>query len=472
MGGLKNISKVTLVIVLFITVILTYFGSKVTFDYDFESFFPSDDEETEFFDKHRRRFETDNDFIFIAFKNKPSVFDKAFLLQVKSFVDSLKKDSLVEDVQSLTHLKDYIKAPFSSAVFKKPYIDINNPSHYQKDSILIYQRPELVGYFINENADALMVTVKHRQYLSKKLGDRLKTNIDQLIAHLDFKDYVYAGRAIGINYYVDQMEVETLRFIGYSVILTILFLFITFRSLWGIWVPLMIVVTSMIWIVGYMGIVGQPINLILTVLPSIIFVVAMSDVIHLVSKYFDGLRLGLSRDIAIRTAYKEVGFATLLTSVTTAIGFLALLTVNMIPVRSFGIYTSIGVMFAFILAYTLLPSVLVLVKPPKIVSKSVNQNFWYRFLHRSFLFLIKKRKSVMIGLLGTLIIGGIGLSMVNTNYFLLEDLKEESSLRKDYEYFDKEFLGLRPFELAVEVKKPNLKITDYEVLKELQKNLI
>lgn len=469
LGGLKFISRAALLVVVTITSVFGYFVTKVEFNYDFESFFAKDDPETEFFENHRKRFESDNDFIFVAFRRDDGVFEQNFLQRVSSFVDQIREDSLVVDVQSLTHMDDYVASPFSSAVFTRPMMDVENPSNYPSDSARIFSRPELQGYFINEKATALLVLIKHRQYLSKNKGDLLKTSIDKVIADLEINDFVYAGRAIGINYYVDQMQNETGFFIGLSFVLVIIFLVFTFKSIWGVWVPLIVVTFSMVWIVGFMGMVGQPINLILTVLPSIIFVVAMSDVIHLVSKYFDELRLGKEREDAIRTAYKEVGFATLLTSLTTAIGFLTLLTVNMEPVQDFGTYISIGVVMAFCLAYTLLPALLVLVRPPKISNIAVTRNFWYNWLHRTFLVLLKRRFAVLYGFIAVLGIGIYGLSTVEANYFLLEDLKEDSPLRKDYDYFDKEFMGLRPFELAINVKDTSVSVTDYCVLQEIDK---
>ena len=80
MGGLKNISRVVLFFILLITGILGYNVSKVEFNYDFEEFFPTDDPETKFFEEHRHRFESDNDFVFIAFQNEPNVFDFQFLM--------------------------------------------------------------------------------------------------------------------------------------------------------------------------------------------------------------------------------------------------------------------------------------------------------------------------------------------------------------------------------------------------------
>jgi len=467
--GIKKFSKVTLVVVLITSVLLGYFAKDIRFDYDFEAFFPEEDPETKFFQEHRHRFESDNDFIFIALKNEPSIFQYDFLKRVDGFADSISQDSVVRQVQCLTNLDEYIKTPFSPLPFKRPYLDVEKPENYSKDSIRIFENNHLVNFFINEKSNAILVFIKHAQFLSKVKCDALKLRIDDLLAHYQLSDFKYAGRTIGLKYYIHKMQYETGLFIGLSFILVIGFLYLSFKSFWGIWVPLSIVSLSMLWIVGFMALFGQPINLILTVLPSIIFVVAMSDVIHLVSKYMDELRAGKNKIDAIKTAYREVGIATLMTSFTTAIGFISLLTVNMAPIKDFGIYTAIGVMLAFVLAYTLLPALLVLTKVPKIADQSITENIWYKILHKLFAALIKKRKLVISVFIVTLIVSIGGTLLVQSNYFLLEDLSKQSSLRKDYEYFDKEFMGLRPFELSVHVKDKTKNVYSPEVLNEIEK---
>lgn len=468
LGNLKNIAKITLLGVLLISLFLGYKVFNVDFDYDFEAFFSKTDPETEFFDVHRKRFETDNDFIFIALINDESIFDQDYLQKVEGFCADLSKDSLVENVQSLTGMEEFVKTPFSAATFSRPYLRIDDPSKYENDSIRVYSHPEISNLFIDKTGKALLVNVKHREYLSKEKCDFLKQSIDGLLEKYEFHDYKYAGRTIGMGYYVDKMVYETGLFIALSFGLVIIFLVVAFRSLWGLWLPLTIVGMSMLWIVGFMGAVNEPINLILTVLPSIIFVVAMSDVMHLVSKFLEELRGGKSKVEAVKVAYKEVGKATLLTSLTTAVGFLTLLFVDMQPVQAFGIFTAIGVLLAFVLAYSLLPAMLILVKAPKISTKKNTDTVWYKVLHPSFTWMIRKRKQLLIGFFILLGISIYGSTQVIADYYLLEDLKKDNPLRKDYEYFDTNFMGLRPFEMAVEAKG-DAKITDYEVLTEINK---
>ena len=464
----KKISRVLLVCLSAISVFLLFHVWDIRFDYDFEAFFAEGDEATDFLAEHRERFETDNDFVFISLeRGDQSVFDSEFLNRADALVQTIQKDSLVESVQCLTNMEDFFKTPYSPKVYSQPYLHLDDPEKLMADSARIFQRPELVGFFIRSDAKALMITLKHRPYLSKENCDVLKEHLNEYLAQHEMTNYKYAGRAIGIGYYINTMQYETVLFIGLSFVLVMVFLVFMFRSVWGLLVPLAIVSTSMLWIVGFMAVIGQPINLVLTVLPSIIFVVAMSDVIHLVTKYFDELRLGKSKLDAVKVAYKEIGFATLLTSVTTAIGFLTLLTVGMEPVHDFGIFIAIGVMMAFFLAYTMLPAMLILTKPPKIVQTGFTRNTWYPILHTSFAWVIRNYKA--IGIVSVLGVGVAiyGAFQMQSNYFLLEDLKKSSELRQDYDYFDKEFMGLRPFELSVEIKKDGQSIYDYEVLNQL-----
>lgn len=462
-----KISKIVVGIVLLISVFLLFNLRYLKFDYDFDAFFSKQDVETTFFKEHRERFGTDNDFLFISIENSSSIYQKDFLLRVKSFVEELEIDSLVESTSDITHLFEYVKTPMSRHAIKRNYINLCEGCDLLQDSILISNRPSINSFYLNKTKTGLMVRIDHQAYLSKKKCDLLKANIDRLLEKYRFNQFHYAGRAVGQSYYIDIMKFETGFFISLSFLLVIIFLYFSFKSWWGIWLPLIIVSFSMLWIIGFMAVVGEPINIVLTVLPSIIFVVAMSDVIHLVSKYLEELRLGKEKIIAIKIAYKEVGFATLLTSVTTAIGFLSLLTVYMEPIRVFGIYTSIGVLFSFVLAYTLLPALLVLVKPPKISSKPLESNFWYLSLHFLFSKIIQKRKIILILFFGVISIAIVGFSKVESNYFLLEDLKPENEMRQQFEYFDKEYMGLRPFEMSIKTVDDSVSIYDYKVLKSI-----
>jgi predicted RND superfamily exporter protein len=164
-----------------------------------------------------------------------------------------------------------------------------------------------------------------------------------------------------------MMIKELTLFVSLSLAITILFLFIAFRSGWGIIIPTLVVLISIIWTLGIMNLVGKNIDIMLTILPTIIFVVGMSDSVHVLTKYLQELRNGREKHEAIRYAFKSIRLATFLTALTTSIGFLTLVLSDIKPVSDFGVYTSLGVMLAYGLTFTMLPAILFLATPKRMI---------------------------------------------------------------------------------------------------------
>src|SRR5690606_6364207 len=77
------------------------------------------------------------------------------------------------------------------------------------------------------------------------------------------------------------------------------------------------------------------------------------------------------------------------------------------------------------------------------------------------------KQKVIIGLFGILTIISLwGASKIKFDYFLMQDLNEDHSLMKDLRFFQTNYSGIRPFELAI-IPKGDYKIDDFEVLKEI-----
>ena len=146
-----------------------------------------------------------------------------------------------------------------------------------------------------------------------------------------------------------------------------------------------------------MQVTGKSLDVMSTLLPTILFVVGMSDAIHILNRYIEELRLGKGKLAAIKTTFREVGLATFFTSLTTAVGFITLISVPITPMRDFGIYSAVGVLLAFVIAITFLPATLSLLKKPKIVTKQPKQLFWNKVLSKSFIYVIKNQGKIVLG---------------------------------------------------------------------------
>lgn len=448
-----------------VTVFLGIQVRNTQFDYNFEKFYPIDDDDTRFFEDFRSKFRSENDFLLVAIPAKGSVFDSTFLRRVDKFTKEVEALELVQYVFSITNQHEIFLLPGGNTV-QRPYIDFNNLDP-QRDSLRIYKNQELLNTLVAEEGGALGLFIRHEDYISKKKSDLLINQLETISDRNKFHDIKITGRTIGQKYYIDVMSYEILLFLALSAVLNIIFLIIAFRSAWGVLVPLVVILFGMIWLVGGMAIFNEPMNIILTVLPSIMFIVSMSDTIHLVSRYMDALRTESTVFNAIKLAVKEVGLATFLTSLTTAVGFFTLYFVRVQPIQVFGLVMGIGVLLAFVLTFSLLPVLFYLFPGPRYVRKHKGEHFWKKYLNRWFLAVIRNPKRILVITGIVLLLALFGMTKMNANNYLLDDLSKKEQLKQDFNYMDTVFGGVRAFTLVVTLKDADKSIWDKDILHEL-----
>lgn len=468
MVGESTFKKYVWISLICFLAITVFFGVQITnlkFDYDFEKFFPIDDSETDFFFDYRDKFESDNDFLLIAIENNVGAFEKEFLQHVDVVAKKLEKEKFVQFVTSITSMEEQFFHLGGSSTSKK-YIDFSDYDR-KRDSTRIFEKDEMINSLVAKDGKSICLFIRHEDFLSKKKSDILIGNIQALLEKQKFDNYRIAGRSIGQKFYIEKMSVEMLFFVGLSVFLIIGFLWLAFRSVWGLLIPQVVIVGSMLWVVGGMAAFNEPINIILIVLPSIMFIVSMSDVIHLVSRYLDALRTEETPFKAIKLAVKEVGLATFLTSITTAIGFFSLYFVRVQPIQVFGIVMGIGVLLAFVLTFLTLPALFYMFPGPKFVRNSKKDHFWLKYLRVWFSFILRYRWKVLIAGVGVVIVCLIGTFQMTSNNFIMDDLSPNEPLKLDFNYLDEHYGGVRPFEMSVTVKDSTKNVWDLDVLQQV-----
>ncbi|MTI30385.1 hypothetical protein E1171_06130, partial [Cytophagales bacterium RKSG123] len=129
----------TSIFILFFTTLMAVICAiqslNLTFDYDFEQFFPHNDPDTEFFHQYRNQFGSDNDFILLGITNKEGIFEVDFLEKLFSLTTKIENLPHVLSVQSPTNLKEYRMDPIFGGVFEIPFLQLNRKEKLQQDSI-------------------------------------------------------------------------------------------------------------------------------------------------------------------------------------------------------------------------------------------------------------------------------------------------------------------------------------------------
>jgi uncharacterized protein len=463
----KNYAKIALSIIGIFTLICLYFVTTLRFDYDFEKMFPLGDPDLEYFYEFREKFGNDNDYLLLGIKNEQGIFNKDFLNRLDSLTNQISRLDDVEKVLSPTNLKNPVVSP--AGLFQLPVLHVHQPERYKDDSVLIYKDPGMIRSFFSEDGKSVALLIQHTQMIKKDPADALTKNIESLTDYYHFDQAHLAGKAKAFGVYIDIMQTELMIFMGISFILVVIFLALTYRSVIGVIVPLIVVLLATLGILGIMGMMNKALDVMMVLLPTIMFVVGMSDVVHIQTKYIEELRNGANKIKALKTTFKEVGLATLLTSVTTAAGFLTLTTASISPIREFGFFTAMGVFMAFIMAFALLPSVLLFSPLPPIAKKQQNKAAWTSFMHWSFTSVIRYRKEIVAVCAALLLVSFYGIYQIKLNTYILEDLSDKDPMKQGFAFFEEEMGGARPFEMTVWVKDSSKTVYDRDVLPELEK---
>lgn len=441
-----------------------YFGLQVKFSFDFEQFFPDGDEDLAFFREFVQEFETDDNFMLIAIQRDEGVFERKFLEQFHDFTLKTRGLPYVTESQSLTKVGYPLKTPFG--VTSIPAIHIGEPERYEEDKARILADERFVYNFITPDARTLTVFIKMVNSIPLEQSREFMRELDQLIAQYDFEAYHYLGRPYFQRELVAMQQREVMVSAVVSALLVSVLLWLLLRRFWGVLLSLVSIGLGMLLFVGLLGAWGRELNALSALYPLLMIIVGTSDVVHILSKYIDELVKGRSRGEAVRITIKEIGLATFMTSVTTAVGFLSLMTSRIGPIREFGVNAAIGVMVAFFTVIIFTTTLLTWFSADQISRLGKEQRMWNRLLNATYLFTRYGERRIAIGSIAMAAILLLGISLVTTNYDIVNNLPRGKKITEDFLFFEKELAGFRPMEFAVYAQGDYL-ADDFAVLKQI-----
>ncbi len=463
---LQRFLNLSMIILLILTGLLIYACRNIEFDYNFEHFFPVESDDAAYYYQYRDQFESDNAFFLIGVEHSTSVFDSTFLNEIEHLRSDLKSLNYVISASAITNIKTPIINSFG--IVEIPLVDLKHPENLQADSSRIFSTPTYQGNLISANGKNLTIFIRHQDLLPKPSADSLLKSVQLRLKNFPYKTHI-TGKLLSESTYLHKTQMELLLFMSVSFVLVTFFLWLTFRNFWGVIVPLSVVVLSIIWTIGIMAATGKSIDIMIILMPCILFVVGMSDVIHISSQFYEKIEAGFNKLDAIKIALKEVGFATFLTCISTAVAFLTLNTTSIQPIRDFGTYTAVGVVIAYVFSMTLLPFILLRVKNPDRFRVHASQVKWDQGLRKLLRVVFKNPRVILIGATCILAISVIGISFIEVNNSVLDDLDEQDPIKKDFAFFDKHFAGVRGFELSIKTADKNGTILHWESIKEINK---
>ncbi len=440
--------------------------SNLKFSFDFSHFFPEGDEDLVFYEQFIKEFGTDDNFLLIAVESNNSVFEKEFLNNFHQFSLEAKKLPYTTESQSLTTLFYPLKTALGYT--RLPIIHLADSTKYASDWKKIQNDGLFVNLLIDKKASSLVLVLETEDGIDYNQSKELLAAVRNGLKKHGLSDYHLVGRAFFYEALVEMQKREIFVSTIASTILVFIVLFLVYRRIVVVLISLSSIVLALILFMGLLSILGKELTALATFYPVLLLIVGTSDVIHIMDDYLGKLKKGFEKQRAMIMTLKEVGTSTLLTSVTTAIGFASLLTSKSSSVSGFGLNASIGVLTAFITIIFFTCALLLLVKKKHLLPKTDDSKTWTKGLISVNQFTRNRPRSIIFGSLIFALICILGMSKINTNYQIKESFPNNSQIAKDFEFFQKNYAGFRPLEVAV-ITKENYLVTDFAVAQEIEK---
>jgi uncharacterized protein len=465
MNFTKKQSSFGLLIAFFLSVVFTFFQPQVRFDYDFESFFPQESKELQFYMDHRALFQNDNDYLLIALKHSSGVFTPEFLNQVVQVQEKLEALSKVEGVFSLVNASQPIINPFGIRMNR--VLDPSDTARFERQ-VSTVKKSVVWKDFFSEDEEYLLLLLQNEQRILKEDGDKLYEEIRLILEDASFENVETAGKIKAQGAFVTLLQSEFAFFLGIGICLIVIVLFLLFRSVWGVVIPLVVITIGILWTLAFMLLMGKPLDVMTVMQPIILSVIGLAGLVHFLNAYLSYVREGKSHEASIQEAFSGLFLAVFLTSLTTSLGFLSLYLTQIPTLKYFGLYTGLGVGWIFLSMVLITPGLLYLLPALPATDRPQVLIFWRKFMRKIFASVILRRRKISWLFGGLTCLAVLGLSQLRINGYILDNLPEGNPLAESFLFFDREFGGSKPLEFALEVGSESTTLVDLEVLQELE----
>ncbi|MCI5058884.1 MAG: MMPL family transporter [Flavobacteriales bacterium] len=343
----------------------------------------------------------------------------------------------------------------------------------------VYNLPFYKNRLYNDTSGSslMFVTIDSDLFLSNKRSEMIVPIFEQV--EIFEKDTELKVHLTGLPYIRtvmrDMVQSETLLFIILAFLVTTLVLFLFFRTKNPVFASLTVVLIGVVWSLGSLPLFGYEVNVITSLIPPLIIVIAVPNCIYLINKYHSEYKSSQDKEASLIKMIKKIGSATLLTNLTTAMGFFTFVFTESTILKEFGIVAAFNVICLFIISIVTIPIILSYVKPPTDRHLKHLDHSWVQAIIDLLVRTVSSyRKFVYLITVVIVIIGVIGISMIETTGNMTDDLPENHKVIDDLKWAENQFKGVMPFEVVVDTRKKNYVKKDHILKKidQLQSALI
>lgn len=459
----KFILKYRLYLIICVGLVTVFFATRIPnleLSYDFANVVPSNDPDMVYLKEFKKRFGEDGNVLVIGMKDS-SLYEPLNLRRYKYMSEEMSRIKGVNNVLSLPLMQRAARDSENKKFVLEPIFEDIPDNQAAVDSLLqlaLDQKVYSNQLFNTENGATLMLLTIDVEILNSNRRKQLVDDI--LLAGSQFKDKTgidihYAGVPFVRAIMTTKVQSELKMFLLLSVVITALILLFFFRSFRAVLFSMIVIGVMIIWSLGSLEVLGYKITLLTGLIPPIIVVIGIPNCIYLLNKYHQEYSRHGEQMKALTAIIQRIGFVTLITNFTTAIGFLVLLSTDIAILREFGIVAGLNIFATFLVSIILIPGIFSYLPAP---SRRQLKHLESRRLDKvltSFDLLVHRHKYSVLAVTAVILVASVvGMLKIRSNAFMVDDIPEESVVKQDLAFFEKHFGGVMPLEIVIDTGTP------------------
>ncbi|MDI6045292.1 efflux RND transporter permease subunit [Flavobacterium yafengii] len=469
-------------IIVAITALLAMQWKNIHFTFTEANLLPDDNIVNIQYNAFLNKFGEEGNLVIIGVKDNAIFTPKAYASWSK-LMNTLKEDKAVDLVISLNDLKKLQKNDSLATFELVPFVDQSktvDQAYLQKiRKELFNDLPFYEGLLFNKRSGSIRSGV----YMDKKIVNtaaRKDFILDKLVPAVEtFEKETGIDLRVSGMPYIRTLNAKTITdeisiFIGASLLVTSLLFFFFFRSFRATLISMIIVIIGVMWSFGFLGLLNYEITVLTALVPSLIIVIGIPNCIFLTNKYHQEYKVHRNKAKALQRVTTKVGMATLMTNLTTAIGFATFVASNNQLLLEFGVVTSINIMALFFLCIIVIPIFHSYIPPPKDRHiEHLDRNYVKVFMDWILRNVKYNRFSIYVVAILLLVVSIVGIYKMRISGSLIEDMPKKEAFFEDIVFFEKEFDGVMPLEIMIDTKRKKgvMKLSTLRRMEELEETI-
>jgi predicted RND superfamily exporter protein len=448
--SLLNFSKGILAkkwfIIFFVLIGTLFFGNelkKLQIDADIVRSLPDDDPDAKLLKTIGENFGSNNMGVIIL--ETDNIYQTSVIEHIQQITDTLSNTEGISSVSSITNIINIKGGEYGMEIGKlvDEYEMPETPEDFEKLRNNILNNEMYKGSIVSEDETATLIIFNLDNEVNvNKIARQV---IDKTTALNIPEKLYYIGSPMLVTYISDLMRKDLTTLLPIAFLVIAIILFLSFRSISGVLLPLLIAVISIVWSLGAMAFLDIKMSMISNNIPIILLAIGSAYTIHVINRVN---KVGQEEHPqAIKTALAYVLIPIILAALTTMIGFVSFIFGAYLDmIVDFGIFTALGTFFACILSIFFVPSVLSVVNYKNNTKKIKNDHSYLtnNILKPIHSILVKKTKTIFIFWMVLIAVSIFSMFSIKRSVDIQEYFKEDNPTRLAEQIMVEKFGGTKP----------------------------